>query len=492
MNEMQIKYESVNFSDPEEIEDYAKHLEGMSFQEVVDLGICPENGKGHDYDRKEFKGGLGNLLEECFFGYAANSTQGPDFEEAGVELKSTPFDITKKGTASAGERLVLTMVPLEGPVEDDFYKSHVWEKCHLILLIYYERNKSIPHLEQRIRYVKLFTPSEEDLKIIRDDYEKIIGIIKEGRAEDLSEGLTSYLGACTKGATAASSLVKQFYPPHAPAKKRAFALKRQYMDYVLHNYLMGSHSDESIVKDPRVLADQTFEEYVISLINEHIGMTDRELCAMLGLEYKGNKAQWNQITYALLGVRSGHAEEFQKANVSVRTVRIEPQGNVRESLSLNTFDFIGLLEEDWETAPLHEYFEETRFLFVAFQKEVDNGGREVIRLAGARFWSMPQRDIEGPLKKCWEETRRVIRDGVELVPVIRDGEIAEVKNNLPKASANPVAHVRPHTGKSAYVLGDGTVINNPERDAAPLPDGRMMTRQSFWLNSEYIHKIVEF
>lgn len=491
MNEKRIGYGTADLSTPEGIESYAKNLQGMTFQEVLDLGIRPEGDTEHDYDRKEFKGSLGNLLEERYFGYAANSTQAPDFEEAGVELKSTPFDMTKKGVPSAGERLVLTMIPFDEPVEDDFFESHVWKKCQRILLVYYERDREVPHLEQRIHFATLFTPSEEDLEIIKSDYEKIIGIIKEGKAEELSESLTSYLGACTKGATAATSIVPQYYPPHTPAKKRAFALKRQYMDYILRNLFLDDRVDEPIVKNPELLKDTTFEEFVLELINAHVGLTDRELCDGLGLEYTGNKAQWSQITYALLGVHEGHAEEFKKANVSVRTVRLKPQGGIKESISLNTFDFIELLDEEWETAPLHEYFEETRFLFVAFQME-DNDGDETIRLAGARFWSMPQKDIEGPLKECWEKTQSVIRKGVKFTVKVTAKGKYNVKNDLPKMSENPVAHVRPHANKSAYVLEDGTVINNPERDALPLPDGRMMTKQSFWLNDAYVYKVIDF
>jgi hypothetical protein len=47
-----------------------------------------------------------------------------------------------------------------------------------------------------------------------------------------------------------------------------------------------------------------------------------------------------------------------------------------------------------------------------------------------------------------------------------------VTNDLPKQAENPVAHVRPH-GRNAA-------------DKLPLPDGRMMTKQCFWLNNSYV------
>lgn len=287
---MTVPYDNLDYSNPSSIEAYAKQLEGMTFRGVLNLGIAPE-GVSREYNNKRYKGGMGTLIEERFFGYKANSDQEADFAEAGVELKASCLDKKKDGDYSAGERLVLTMIPLDKPIEDDFFSSHVWNKSEKILLIYYERNRNIDAYDQVIKYVKIITPSREDLKIIREDYNKIVSLVKAGRAQDLSEGMTSYLGACTKGDTAAKSWVDQFYPPHAPAKKRAFCFKRSYMDYILHSQIMDNNARaESIVKDADVLDKMTFDQYVISLIEPHIGKTDAELCEMLGIPYTKVKA----------------------------------------------------------------------------------------------------------------------------------------------------------------------------------------------------------
>ena len=457
----------------------------MTFREILDLGIVPED-VSREYNSKRYKGGMGTLIEERFFGYRANNDQAADFPEAGVELKASCFDVKQNGELSAGERLVLTMIPFSAPIEDDFYESHAWEKSAKIMLVYYKRDRDIDPYDQRIEYATMFTPPAEDLKIIEDDYRKIASIIQAGKAEELSESLTSYLGACTKGATSESSWVDQYYPPHSKAKKRAFCFKRQYMDYVLHHYVMERAEDtERIVNDVSELEGTTFEDLVISRILEHAGMTDRELCAMLGLEYTRNKAQWTKIVYALLGVRGEAASEFQKANVSVRTVRLEEVGGIKESLSLDTISFLELADEEWENAKLHRYFEETRFLFVSFRKK----GSDLV-LEGARFWSMPQSDLEGPLKDCWQSAHDVVRNGVEF-EVVPWGNGERVENNLPKMSENPIAHVRPHTTKSWYRFSDGTTRGESPSQGDVLPDGREMTKQSFWLNSDYVYSIVE-
>ena len=60
---------------------------------------------------------------------------------------------------------------------------------------------------------------EKDLEIIRSDYEIIAKKIQDGRAHELSEADTMYLGAATKGATAKKSLQNQFYNPEVKAKR---------------------------------------------------------------------------------------------------------------------------------------------------------------------------------------------------------------------------------------------------------------------------------
>ena len=486
MKDFPMHLNKCDFSSPKSLEQYAKQLEGMTFREVLDLGIAPE-GIDREYNSKRYKGGMGTLIEERFFGYKSNSDQEPDFADAGVELKASCMNIKKDGSYAAGERLVLTMIPFNKPIEDDFYSSHVWSKSEKILLIYYERDKFRDSYDQVIKYVKLITPTKEDLRIIREDYDKIVSIVKAGKAEDLSESLTSYLGACTKGATADSSWVEQYYPPHSMAKRRAFCFKRSYMDYILHAYMIGDRSlAESIVKDSNVLEKMTFEEYVLSLLEPHFGKTDKELCKLIGKEYSGNKAQWNQIVYALLGVKGDRAEEFEKANISVRTVRIEKHGVIRESLSLDTFNFKDIVVQNWTDSKLKAYFEETRFLFVSFKKTDDE-----IVLSGARFWSMSNEDIEGKLKDCWERTKDVVSEGVELTVSLDKNGKAKISNNLPKLTdPGSIAHVRPHTAKRGYRLEDGTEYGYPDKYGDELPDGRVMTQQSFWLNNGYVYGIV--
>lgn len=474
------------FHTAEQVIKRAGALPGMTFREVLDLGIVPD-GVAREYNSRRYKGGMGTLIEERFFGYRANSDREADFAEAGIELKATCYDIViKRGrpVVSAGERLVLTMIPYDEEMPTSLYNSHLWQKCRSILLVWYQRDRTVDPYEQRIRYVALFTPPERDLRVIERDYELIADLVREGRADELSESLTTYLGACTKGATREKSMRDQtFYAPGKIAKGRAFSFKRSYMDYVLHHYVMGEPEAESVITDPRELERQTLVDYVVRIINAHVGESDRELCQQLGIEYTGNKAQWTTIAYRLLGVHGDHAAEFEKAGIRVRTLRPEPDGKrLRESAPIMNIDFIRLVQEhDWECSDLYELVSEMRYLFVVFQKE---GNRTVLR--GCKVWVMPERDLNGPMRACWKRAVDTVREGVQLVQTVDSSGKVKYTNNLPGMSDNPVAHVRPRAARAAYRFEDGTEIGNILRDADLLPDGRWMTRQAFWLNSSYL------
>ena len=72
---------------PKSIEAYAKKLIGLTFQDVLD------RDNANDKENKNNRGDLGQLIERHHFHYECNSDSNPDFREAGVELKVTPYKI---------------------------------------------------------------------------------------------------------------------------------------------------------------------------------------------------------------------------------------------------------------------------------------------------------------------------------------------------------------------------------------------------------------
>lgn len=488
-------------TDIDSIYEYAKKLEGKTFQQVLDEYNKSSqkyyvNNKHISYmiaeqqapyaetiPSKNAKGQLGNLLERFYFGYMPNGNQAADFSKTGIELKQTCIDTKKNGDYKAGERLSITNISYKEPVEDDFYKSHVWEKIRRILLVHYLRDKSKDRFDYEIKFVNLFSPPKDDLNIIIEDYLKIINKIKSGKAHELSESDTLYLGACTKGANAEKSTVPQYYGDHTLARKRNFCFKQHYMNYVLHAYVLKNNVPcESIIKTNNLTSNDTFENQILSLINSHKGQTDEELCILYDRPYNNNKAQWIDIAYRMLGIKGNHAEEFMKANIVVKAIRLEQNGHMRESMSFPTLTFKKFVKETYEKSEFCTYFEETKFLFVVYKSD----GKHYI-LQGAQLWNMPTTDLYGDAEIGWNRIHDKIKDGVSFTV---NSDI--VSNDLPKKTDNRIVHIRPHSQKSAFKLHNGFEKGDIHKDGDELPNGEWMTKQSLWLNNTYIMSQLEY
>lgn len=460
-----MNYDETN---PISIELYAQKLIGKTFADVCNeddmskaMVVRETSNYEVSHENKNRKGGLGEIIEERFFHYRCNNDSRPDFDKAGVELKVTPYKINKNGSIAAKERLIITMIDYFSVVEEKFEDSHMWNKARLILLIYYLYQQDIrSRLDYKIGYAKFFSPPETDIKIIKNDFEIIVEKIKSGKAHELSEGDTMYLGAAPKAATSKDRRKQPF--SSELAKPRAFAFKNSYMTYVLNNYIVpGKDTYESIIKDG---IEDNFEDYVVEKINAYRDYTVESLCREFQIKFERKPKNLEaMLAYRMLGIKGNHAEEFEKANIVVKTIRIGKNNTIKESMSFPTFEFKELIEEEWETSTFGTYLSETRFFFVVYKFDKN----DMLRLKGCQFWNIPYTDLENEVQKVWNRTKQVLIDGLQIEH--RNGKNY---NNFPNASENPVCHVRPHAQNA--------------QDTYELPDGRQYPKQCFWLNNHYI------
>ena len=85
-----FKHDSYDKTDKYSIEKYGQNMVGKTFYDLTVLDsdeIIHESRADYNvsHENKKRKGGLGELVEERFFHYKANSDSNPDFKEAGVE-----------------------------------------------------------------------------------------------------------------------------------------------------------------------------------------------------------------------------------------------------------------------------------------------------------------------------------------------------------------------------------------------------------------------
>ena len=451
-------------SSKESIENYALNLKEKTFKDVLlnDPNITNEDRSllFEYYNNPRSKGSLGQLIEKHFFFYDINSKSEADFNEAGVELKVTPYTIKANGDLRAKERLVLTIINyMKDYEEEDFLRSHVYEKCALMLLIYYLYEPNKNRLDYIINYIKLFQFPEEDLEIIKNDYKIIIDKIKKGKAEEISEGDTNYLGACTKGANANSLREQPF--SDKKAMQRAFCLKTSYISYILNHYIVNkTEKYESVIKDAKILKEQTLEQYIISKLQPYYNQDIEFLKHKFNIPYQvSNKSFTYLLAKGMLEVVNEKIEEFEKANIKIKAIRLRPDGMPKESMSFPTFKYTEIINENWLDSELYETFSTTKYLFMIYQYLDDN----TLVFKKAMFWNVPEKDLNTEIKRVWENT----------VEKIKNNEY----DNLPKISESPILHVRPH--------------GQNKNDTYPTLDGKNFTKKCFWLNASYIKKQIE-
>ena len=412
------------------------------------------------------KGAIGTVIEESWFGYTPNSESEPDFPEAKVELKVTPYVRGRNGIR-AKERLVCNIINYMEEYDKTFKTSSFWHKCETMLLMSYEHLPGKSKKDFKIDEAILFSFPEEDLVIIEQDWERIMDKVRSGRAHELSEGDTLYLGACTKGANAYS--MREQPCCKILAKQRAYSLKASYMTQILRKYVFGDEESPSVIKDPEKLQERGFETYIIEKLSHYYGKTQNEIKDIFRIDSTAKNI--NMILLGHMLDIEGHiakTEEFKKAGIIPKTIRVQKNGKIKESMSFPTFDFIELSQEDsWEESELYNYLAPAKFLFVIFQERAD-GDYVFDRVL---FWNIPNEDLD-EVRKVWERTVKTIRVGVRFTPTARG-----MSSDFPQKSDNPVAHVRPHAKNAS--------------DKAMLPDGRMMTKQCFWLNNTYIEKQIK-
>lgn len=480
-----------NPEDKESIYEYAKKLEGKTFKDVCNEDdyflsqivreVTDEEYK-YSYENKKRKGGLGEIIEERYFHYKADSDSRADFPNAKVELKVTPYKINKNKSISAKERLIISMINYIKIVDLDFYSSNAWEKLENLLLVYYLWDPfTKDRLDYLINFVYMFTPGGEDIKIIENDFYRIRQKVIEGRAHELSEGDTLYLGAATKSANSKARTSQPF--SSIPAKPRAFSLKSSYMTYVLRNYILkDSQKEDKIFKSEET---QEFEKYILDKINKYKDEKDKDLFVeFFKTESPKAKNKYSRLAFEILGVKTKNAEEFVKANIEVKSIRIEERNKIVESMSFPYFRVMDLIEQEWEESDIYNYFNETKILFIIYRKKGSD-----YYLQDAKFWNMPMSDIEGKLKEEWERAKKIFIEGVKFK--MKDLN-SPIRNNLPKKSNTDILHVRPHAQKGAHLI-HGVKYGNGKlgRDTDILPDGNQMTKQCFWLNNDYVLKQIE-
>ncbi len=469
---MQAQYDQ---SSPTDIERYGKRLLHKTLRTTPGILPIPDALLEMRIGGRS-RGSFGTILERYYYGITPPNESLPDFPEARVELKSTPLKHLRNGDYSAKERLVLNIINYSKEAEAaDFDASSFLRKNARIMLVSYEHKDERAMVDHPVLVAQLLDFKElpeRDRNIIENDWRTIVEKIRAGKAHELSEGDTQYLAACTKAAD--SSVTRTQASGGPAAKPRAFSFKAGYMTVLLRQMLeptIAAGEYEAAVKDSSALRRKTFEQEILDRFSPFLGKSVKEIQQKIGDGLNPeSKDFYAMLARRMIGVKGKKIEEFEKAEIAMKTVQLRGDGMPKEDMSFPAFKFLELIQEDWGAGADDEKLESTfknqlqkQFLFVVYKCDDDCKVGDSRRLYKVFFWTIPHDILEGEVQRVWHEA----------VIAIKKSDV----DSLPKKSGSDVVHVRPH-GRDAS-------------DTLPLPNGAEATKRCFWLNREFVKKQID-
>ncbi|MBE6509483.1 MAG: DNA mismatch repair protein MutH [Methanobrevibacter sp.] len=414
----------MKFKTEKELLEYTSNIKGKTFKEIDTKHLLDS------VSLTRAKGLLGHVVESGFYDYPINSDSRADFEELDIELKVTGYVKNKNGSLRAKERLVLSKINFNEIVNETFESSHVLGKCRKMLIIWYEYDSSKDAKDFMITDYQLYDMSN-DLEIFSNDFEIIKGKVLEGKAHELSEGDTSYLGACTKARTSADRTT-QPYSDILP-KPRAYSLKNAYMTGILRE----------LAEKPTILeinSKQEFKtviEYVNDKLKSYFGKTQVEILEEItGRKYEEKipKNISKMISDELIGKDEDLSKIdglFTKTSFIIKNLPIQEDGKPRERMSFKTIS-LSDFETDWEDSYWKNYFEETTLITICYQEK--NRSRNGFRvLKDVKQITFDENDLD-EFEKTYNQIKIAIeKKDVNLLPTSSNGFKNQLLEIAPKS-----------------------------------------------------------
>mgnify|MGYP001433623348 CR=1 FL=1 len=218
------------FHSESELMTHAKKLEGLRFSEISAL-----IGQLDETHRKHTKGIAAKVIETEYFGIPTNSSEAPDFENLGIELKVSPLRyIERLELYTTKERNVIKMVDYNEIANNAKWgQTKVKKKLSRVLFVLYVHDNSVNAWDWKVAKVFLWSPSNQQSKLIQSDYEIMRRNVLDGN--NLREGDHTFLATCPKhgGGYLKDSPLRSprtalaEHPVMTFAEKRGYCIKRE-------------------------------------------------------------------------------------------------------------------------------------------------------------------------------------------------------------------------------------------------------------------------
>lgn len=458
----------MKFNTREELLEYTENIKGKTFKEIDSEHLLEKSKSNKN------KGILGQIVESGFYEYPLNNSSEADFEELGIELKVSGYIKNKNGTVRAKERIKLSNIDYNKIINETYESSHLLGKCSEMLIIWYHYLPKTDYGDFKITDFQIYDMAQDE-DVFKHDFELIKQKVLKGKAHELSEGDTSYLGACTSGAS--SKKIKSQPFSDELTKQRSFSLKNAYITGILRELkenkpklikFSSDKTDEIIEDDKMIEIKSTNPKTVIDHVNEklkpYFGKTQLEILEEItGRTYveKIPKNINKMISDKLIGKDNELYEKdalFRKTSFIIKNIPIKDDKLIERmsfrNLRLSDFEY------EWEESYWKNFFGDTNFILICYEAEnskVRNGYR---RLKYARQISFDEEDLES-FEKTYNRLKLAIeKRDINLLPTPNsfDNQLLEI---APKGIKGDDAYnnfFKKDTTKVAFMIGK-TLLN---------------------------------
>lgn len=478
--------------------DYTKENENVIIKrakEAIGLTIEEMLYETNNNIKENFKnkGGVGNIIESAWFGIKPNNLAEPDFTASGIELKIIPLVETKNKQYRVKERTKICSINYNTLINENWKTSHVKNKINKILFMYYVYNKN-NRMKSIIKKIDLFKLELNNESMIRKDWLKVYDYVIEGKAHLLSESINNILTASRYGSGGKlpngelKDLVDQPIKTYQKkALKRAFSFKPSFTNQLWQE--LNDEKFESIIETLKI-DSFNFENRIIEKLNSLENKSIKQISKMFDINIPKGKNSVATVIKKALGFKNVNSKikEFEQLGINVKTISTKRNFEKKEkdlfpneAVSFPSFKLQEFLKESF-----NEYINENgeiieecnlltnirRILFITI---IDDNVTK--KLGKAFFWSPSKEELK-TIEKEWEMYRNEVAHGKAQITkkYNSNGTFKEI-NGFTNSSETQILHLRPHAR------------DRLDRDEDHL--GNSIVKQSFWLNKNFLQKLLK-
>ena len=172
--------------------------------------------------------------------------------------------------------------------------------------------------------------------------------------------------------------------------QRALALKSSYLNVIYASFKRTTKSTASI--QAKGVEALHLEHHLAELNSWYRNLTALEIASDLGGDFNVNSKSFlhSLCIRMLTGTKARSVEEFDKANIQLKTIRLKSDGTPKESMSFPSFKFRELVNESWVDS---DFFELLDSKFCLPFSVPEQGLQRRTSVQGFYLWNMLQSDI---------------------------------------------------------------------------------------------------